>query len=28
MNTIVLPICRRIRLKEQPQLAKLGAANE
>lgn len=28
MNTIVLPICRRIRLKEQPQLSQLGAAGE
>lgn len=28
MNTIVLPICRRIRLKEQPQLSQLGAVSE
>ena len=28
MNTIVLPLLRRLRLREQPQLTKLGAANE
>ena len=28
MNTIVLPLLRRLRLKEQPQLTKLGAAGE
>ncbi len=28
MNTIVLPLCRRLRLKEQPQLSQLGAASE
>jgi hypothetical protein len=28
MNTIVLPLCRRLRLKAQPQLAQLGAASE
>jgi hypothetical protein len=28
MNTIVLPLLRRIRLKEQPHLSKLGAASE
>ena len=28
MNTIVLPICRRIRLKTQPHLSQIGAAGE
>jgi hypothetical protein len=28
MNTIVLPLLRRLRLRDQPQLAKLGAAGE
>ena len=28
MNTIVLPLLRRLRLKEHPQLTKLGAASE
>ena len=28
MNTIVLPLLRRLRLKEQPNLTKLGAAGE
>jgi hypothetical protein len=28
MNTIVLPLCRRLRLKEQPHLTNLGAASE
>ena len=28
MNTIVLPLLRRIRLKDQPHLTKLGAASE
>lgn len=28
MNTIVLPLLRRLRLKEQPQLTKLGASGE
>jgi hypothetical protein len=28
MNTIVLPLCRRLRLKAQPHLAQLGAASE
>jgi hypothetical protein len=28
MNTVVLPLCRRLRLKIQPQLSQLGAASE
>ena len=28
MNTVVLPLLRRLRLKEHPHLAKLGAASE
>lgn len=28
MNTIILPLCRRLRLKVQPDLVKLGAASE
>lgn len=28
MNTVVLPLCRRLRLKEHPHLTKLGAAGE